>query len=414
MVWAEPTGSAAAVGTSGAQTAGAVAQTAEAFQDAASALEEAAEDVLGSGDLLVKEETRQVAAQVSEEHPLGLPGKPLGERSPVRLGFAAGIGLLLAAAVGEVVVLAGHVLVLLVIAALVAIGLEPVVAFMCRHGLRRGLAVAVVVVVGLALTAVFIIQVVPVITNEASQITHQIPKLLHDLQDKNSWFGRVNLKYHLAQKAEKVVSVNAFGGVVQLGGVVLSVATSVVIVLVLVIYFLASFPLLKEVFYRLFPRSRRPRVGVIGDEIISRIGGYALGNALTSVIAIVANYALLRALEVPYALVLSVLVGVLDLVPLIGSIVGGAVVALIAFATVSLTAGLITIVFHLLYRGAEDYLINPRVLRKTVNVRPVVTIVAVLLGGTLLGIVGALIAVPVAAAVQLVVTEVVFPSQDSR
>jgi predicted PurR-regulated permease PerM len=89
-------------------------------------------------------------------------------------------------------------------------------------------------------------------------------------------------------------------------------------------------------------------------------------------------------------------------------------VALIAFATVSLTAGLITIVFHLLYRGAEDYFINPRVLRKTVNVRPVVTVVAVLFGGTLLGIVGALIAVPIAAGVQLILTEVVFPSQDNR
>ena len=153
---------------------------------------------------------------------------------------------------------------------------------------------------------------------------------------------------------------------------------------------------------------------MIGDEILTRIGGYALGNALTSIIAIIANYVLLRILGVPFALVLSVLVGLLDLVPLIGSIVGGAVVALIAFATVSLTAGLITIAFHLLYRALEDYVINPRVLRKTVNVKPVVTVVAVLLGGTLLGIVGALIAVPVAAGLQLILTEVVLPSQDSR
>jgi hypothetical protein len=294
-------------GTRGSET---IKQTADALQEAATALEVAAEDVLDSDDLLLKEETRQVAAQVSEEHPLGLPGKPLGERSPVRFGFAAGIGLLLAAAVGEVIVLAGHVLVLLVIAALVAIGLEPVVAFMCHRGLQRGLAVAVVVGVGLTLTAVFIIQVVPVITNETGQITHQVPKLLHDLQEKNSWFGQLNLKYHLQQKVEKIVSV------LQIGGVVLSVATSVVIVLVLVVYLLGSFPLLKEVFYRLFPRSRRPRVGVLGDEIISRIGGYALGNFLTSLIAILANYALLRILGVPYALVLSVFIGVLDLVPL--------------------------------------------------------------------------------------------------
>lgn len=399
-------------------------ETTEALQEASAALEEtaeatvaleeAAEELIESDDLLLKEEPRQVAAQVSAEHPLGVPGKPLGERSPVRFGFAAGIGLLLAAAVGWLVVLAGHVLVLVVIAALVAIALEPVVAFLCRHRFRRGLAVGVVVGAGLAIVAILAIQVAPLITTEASQITHQLPRLVHDLQDRNSTVGQLILKYHLEQKAEKVISVDAYGGVVQLGGVVLSVATSTLIVLVLVVYFLASFPLLKEVFYRLFPRSRRPRVGVIGDEILTRIGGYALGNALTSIIAIVANYVLLRILGVPFALVLSVLVGLLDLVPLIGSIVGGAVVALIAFATVSLTAGLITIVFHLLYRAVEDYVINPRVLRKTVNVKPVVTVVAVLLGGTLLGIVGALIAVPVAAGLQLVLTEVVLPSQDSR
>lgn len=389
-------------------------EAAEALEEADAALEEAAEEVVGSDDLLLKEEAQQVAAQVSSEHPLGVPGKPLGERSPVRFGFATGIGLLLAAAVGGLVVLAGHILVLVLIAALVAIGLEPVVAFLGRLGLRRGVAVGVVVVVGAALMAVFVIQLVPPITTEATQITHQLPRLLHDLQDKNSAFGRLILKYHLEQRAEQVVKVDAYGGVVQLGGMVLSVATSTVIVLVLVVYFLASFPLLKEVAYRLFPRSRRPRVGVIGDEILARIGGYALGNALTSVIAIIANYVLLRILGVPFALVLSVLVGLLDLVPLIGSIVGGAVVALIAVATVSLTAGLITIGFHLLYRAVEDYFINPRVLRKTVNVRPVVTVVAVLLGGTLLGVVGALIAVPVAAALQLILTEVVFPSLDSR
>jgi predicted PurR-regulated permease PerM len=108
-----------------------------------------------------------------------------------------------------------------------------------------------------------------------------------------------------------------------------------------------------------------------------------------------------------------VFVGLLDLVPLIGSLLGGLVVALIAFATVSLTAALITVGFHVIYRGFEDYILNPRVLRKTVNVKPVVTVVAVLIGGTLLGIVGALIAVPVAAGLQLIVTEVIFPSQDS-
>ena len=185
------------------------------------------------------------------------------------------------------------------------------------------------------------------------------------------------------------------------------------IILVLVVYFLADFPTIKRTLYRMAPRPRRPRVGVISDEILSRIGGYVLGNVRTSLVAIVLNFVLLRILGVPYALVLSVVVGLADLVPLIGSLVGGLIVALVAFASVSLTAALITIGFHLVYRGFEDYLLSPRIMRHTVQVRPVVTIAAVLVGGSLLGPAGALIAVPLAAALQLLRTEVIFPSQDT-
>ncbi len=137
-----------------------------------------------------------------------------------------------------------------------------------------------------------------------------------------------------------------------------------------------------------------------------------LGNVATSVVAIVTSYILLLILGVPYALVLSVLTGILDLIPLVGSSVAGVIVALVALATVSPTASLITVVFHVIYRVFEDYLLNPRVLRRTVDVSPLVTIVAVILGGALLGIVGALVAVPAAAAVQLILTEVVYPVRD--
>ena len=111
-------------------------------------------------------------------------------------------------------------------------------------------------------------------------------------------------------------------------------------------------------------------------------------------------------------MVLSVLTGILDLIPLVGSSIAGVIVALVALATVSPTASLITVVFHVIYRVFEDYLLNPRVLRRTVDVSPLVTIVAVILGGALLGIVGALVAVSAAAAVQLVMTEVVYPARD--
>jgi predicted PurR-regulated permease PerM len=131
-------------------------------------------------------------------------------------------------------------------------------------------------------------------------------------------------------------------------------------------------------------------------------------------VAIVGNYVVLLALGVPYALVLSILVGILDLVPLVGSTVGGAVVALVALATTSGTAAVITIAYHVVYRVFEDYFLNPRVLRKTVDVSPLVTVIAVLIGGSLLGITGALLAVPTAAALQLVLQEVIYPMRDDE
>ncbi len=123
-------------------------------------------------------------------------------------------------------------------------------------------------------------------------------------------------------------------------------------------------------------------------------------------------YILLLILGVPYALVLSVLTGVLDLIPLVGSSIAGVVVALVALATVSPAASLSPWSSTSSTGLFEDYLLNPRVLRKTVDVSPLVTIIAVILGGALLGIVGAVVAVPAAAAVQLVLTEVVYPSRD--
>ena len=373
----------------------------------------AAEEVIESEDPLLTTAVQEVAAQVSEEHPMGVPGLPLSDQSPLRIGFSAGIGFLLAGSLGAAIIFASRVLVLILVAAIIAAGLEPIVDWLCRHGLRRGVAVAVVAVTLIGLFGAFLAQVVPLMTSEASHLIHQLPTFLHDLQKKNTLLGRLNLKYHLEAQAKKLTTAKLAGGALHVGGIVISAVASVLIVLVLVVYFLADFPTLKRALYRMVPRPRRPRVGLIGDEILSRIGGYVLGNVLTSIAAIILNFILLRILGVPYALVLSIVVGLADLVPLFGSLIGGFVVALVAFASVSLTAALITVAFHLVYRAFEDYILNPRVMRHTVQVKPVVTIVAVLLGGSLLGLAGAMIAVPMAAAIQLLLTEVVFPSQDA-
>jgi predicted PurR-regulated permease PerM len=138
-----------------------------------------------------------------------------------------------------------------------------------------------------------------------------------------------------------------------------------------------------------------------------------LGNLLISLITAVLTFIWLIAFGVPYPLLLAVLVAVLDLIPIIGSTLAGIVVALVAL-TVSLPISLATVVFFIALRLIEDYLLVPRIIGRTVQVPPLVTVVAVLLGGALLGIVGALLAIPIAAAILLLAREILFPQLDRR
>jgi predicted PurR-regulated permease PerM len=183
------------------------------------------------------------------------------------------------------------------------------------------------------------------------------------------------------------------------------------LVLVLSVYFLAGLPKIKLFAYRLVPHSRRPRVILISDEIFAKVGGYMLGNLLTSAIAALGTFVWMLAWGIPYPVLLALLIALLDLIPVVGSTVGGAIVTLVAL-TVSLPVAIATLAFYIVYRLAEDYLIVPRVMGRTVQVPAIVSMVSVLIGGALLGIIGALIAIPVAAAIRLLLQEIVFRRLD--
>jgi predicted PurR-regulated permease PerM len=369
-----------------------------------------------SDALLLEDQAQRLHAQVTDAKPFGIPSIR-GRRSSVRTGFAVTVGGLIAVAVGLAVRAVASELMLIVVAAFIAIGLEPAVAWLTRRGLRRSYAVALIIVGGLGLLAAFLAAAAPPIVSEAQQLVTHSPDYLRQLQDKHTTIGRLNASWHLVDRAQafadRALSLKAFGGLLGAGALVLSYTFQLIIVLVLVIYFLADFPGIKRAAYRLVPLEQRPRVGLIGDEIIARTGGYVLGNLFTSLVATVAQYVLLRTLEVPFALALAVFVGLFDLVPLVGSTIAGVVVTTVTLATVSTTAALINVVFTVMYRLFEDYVLSPRILARTVEVKPAVTVIAVLLGGALLGIEGALIGVPIAAAIQLVVTQVVYPRTDT-
>jgi predicted PurR-regulated permease PerM len=168
---------------------------------------------------------------------------------------------------------------------------------------------------------------------------------------------------------------------------------------------------IKLFLYRLAPGARRARVTLLGDEIFTKVGGFVLGNVVTSVIAGLGTYLWMLAFGIPYPILLSLFVALLDLIPVIGSTIGGAVVCLVALA-VSLPVAIATLAFYIGYRLVEDYLLVPRIIGRTVKVPAVVAVVAVLVGGALLGIVGALVAIPVAAALRLLMEEIMFRRLD--
>jgi predicted PurR-regulated permease PerM len=182
---------------------------------------------------------------------------------------------------------------------------------------------------------------------------------------------------------------------------------------VLTIYFLVALPGVTRLWLSLIPNSRRERVRLMTDEVFDRVGGFMLGNLLTSAVAGIGTYIWLTAFGVPYALLLGLFVALFDLIPMVGSTIAGIVVSLVAL-TKGLPVGIATAAFYVTYRFLEDYLLNPRVMKHTVKISPGLTIIATLIGGALLGLIGALIAIPVAATIHLLLEEVAIPRLNKK
>ena len=371
-------------------------------------------DERGPGDDRIQE-AMETAAEVAEKTGgLGTLGRPVNRRSPFMIGLYGAFGVAVAYGLIQLFVHARSVIILIGLAFFIAAGLDPIVGWLVRHRMPRWAAVLTVVVGALAIAAGFLAAAIPPLTNEATALAHQVPHYLQDLQNRNSQLGRLNVKYHLQDRLTKLLtsgSGSMVGGVIGAGALVVSTVSEVLAIGVLSIYFLAGLPQIKVFTYRLIPHSRRPRAILIGDEIFAKVGGYMLGSFITAVIAGLGTYLWLLAWGVPYPLLLGTFVAFLDLIPVIGSTVGGIVVSLVAL-TVSLPVALGTLGFYVFYRLAEDYLIVPRIQGRTVELPALASLVAVLIGGVLLGIVGVLVAIPVAAAIRLLLQEVAFPRLD--
>jgi predicted PurR-regulated permease PerM len=357
-----------------------------------------------------------VAAKIStDEQPLGRPGRPLNRRSPYYVGMLGAAGVATTYLIAQLVITAQSMLVLIGMAFFIAVGLEPAVSWLVNHRLPRWAAVSTVVLVTLGVLAGFLAAAIPPLVTQTSALFQHVPQYLHTLQDHNSLLGQLNTRFHLQQRVQNLVSggqgSDVLNGVVGAGVAVLSTVGNVLVVAALTIYFVADLPRIRRGLYRLVPHSRRPRVILIGDEIFAKVGAYVLGNVVISLVAGLFAYIWLLIFGVPYALLLALTVAVLDLVPIVGSTIAGILVSLVAL-TVSLPVAIATAGFFVVYQTAENYLLVPRIIGRAMKVPDLVTVVAALLGGVLLGVVGALVAIPVAAAVLLILQEVTFPRLD--
>ncbi len=351
----------------------------------------------------------EVQAGVSAENEFGTVGRPFDRRAPFFVGFMGALGVACAFALAWMVVAAGQVLVLLGLAFFIAVGLDPAVVALYRRGLPRWAALVVVLLVAVGSFVGFLAVAIPVVASQASDLAQNLPHYLRQAQNHNTQLGKLDAKYHVVRGLQRLLKGSgSFNSALGVGKIVLNFVSSLVVVVVVTVYLLADFPRVKHWLYQLAPSSRRPRMVLLTDEILDRVGGYVLGNLFTSVIAGVGTFVWAMIFGIPYALLLGLMVAILDLIPIIGSTVGGIVVALVAL-TVSPTLAIATAIFYIVYRFLEDYLLTPRVMARTVAVPGLVTVLATVLGGALLGLVGALVAIPVAAAIKLLHEEIAAP-----
>ena len=336
--------------------------------------------------------------------------------SYIRIGFGLGIGLLAAYALGQALVQSAQVLSLVFLALFLAVRLEPLVAGLRRLRMARGVAVTLVVLSAASLFGAFIALVIPPVSTEIDQLSKAIPAWLQQLHDHHSALGRLEDRYHVIEKVQQQLSSGGLGtklasGLLGAGRIILDLLASTLIVMTLTIYFMVGLPNIKNYALRLVSASQREPAGDMTDRIMNQVGRYMLANVATSVLAGAATYFWALGTGIPYPALLGFFVAIMDLIPIVGSTIAGVVVSLVALS-VSWPVTIATAIFYTGFRVAEDHLTNPLTMRYVVRLHPVATMVAVLLGGALLGIIGALVAVPAATAVGLVLDEVVFPSRD--
>jgi predicted PurR-regulated permease PerM len=310
------------------------------------------------------------------------------------------------------------VLLLALVAGFLAVGLDPAVTWVeKRLGLRRGQAVTIIVLLFILTIVGFLAAVVPPLVRQVAEFATNLPEYIQELAQRNERLEEFVNSRDIATRLREATSNlpstigGSLGTVVGVAGSVLTTIFSSLTVLVLTIYFSINLQSIREGTFKLVPRSKRHRVQELADPVLTKIGGYIAGNITISVIAGVLSFVFLIIAGVPFPVALALWVAIADLIPMVGATLG-AIPAVIVAAFTSLPLGIATLVFFVIYQQFENYVVAPRVMTKAVDLSPAAVLLSALIGGALLGVVGVLMAIPLAAGMKLLVQELVIPEAD--
>jgi predicted PurR-regulated permease PerM len=320
------------------------------------------------------------------------------------------LGITLAvAALLTFVYLAWHVITWILIALFLALALNPAVEFFQRRGLKRGWASAVVFFIALGAIIGLGFLLVPPLVAQVTDFIEAVPDFVDDLTAGRGPFGFLQEDYQIVDRIQEAIEERGAGGVLGVTEPALAIAQSVVTAVVgaVAIAFLTFFMLLEGPrlvgrFFDFLPEKSRPGWRRVADDIYRTVGGYVTGNLLISLIAGTAAAVVLFALGSDYAVALAVVVAILDLVPLAGATLAAIIVSAVVFIELGWIQGSIAVVYFIVYQQLENHILQPVIYGRTVQLSPLVVLVAVLIGAELAGILGALAAIPVAGIVQAV------------
>jgi predicted PurR-regulated permease PerM len=333
-------------------------------------------------------------------------------RFPVRTVLVV-IALVIAVwALIAILSIAREVITWILIAIFLALAMNQGVDLLMRRGVkRRGMAVAITYLGVLGAIAAVGATFVPILIDQVNEFVDKVPEYVEDLTKGEGKLGFLQEQYQIVDKIKAAIREGGAERIFGLSGTAISITKSVltIIAAVVTIAFLTLFMLLEgpawlERFYSLMPERSQPRWRRLGNEMYRTVGGYVTGNLFISVIAGISYTIVMLIMGVPFAIALGLVVAILDLVPMVGATLATVIVGTVAFFD-SIAAGIVIVVFAIIYQQIENHLLQPLVYGRTVKLSPLAVLIAVLVGASLAGVLGALAAIPIAGAIQVLILD---------